>query len=97
MITRRLGQVASAISVVFLLVDGTGHVLRLSSTLQAFTELGYPTSLARPIGLLELACVSMFLLPRTTVLGGLLLTAYLGGAVSAHVRARTTRAHWSSR
>lgn len=84
--TRRLGQGACAIAVLFLLADAATHILRLHSTLQAFTDLGYPTRLARPIGLLELICVAVFVFPRSTLLGGLLLTAYLGGAMSAHVR-----------
>lgn len=84
--TRRLGQGACAIAMLFLLTDAATHVLRLHSTLQAFSDLGYPTSLARPIGLLELACVALFLIPRTSILGGLLLTGYLGGAISAHLR-----------
>lgn len=84
--TRRLGLVAGAVAVLFLLVDGATHVLRLHSTLQAFHDLGYPSGLARPIGLLELACVAILLVRRTSLLGGLLLTGYLGGAISAHVR-----------
>ncbi len=49
-------------------------------------RLGFSESLARPIGILELACVAFFMVPRTAVLGAVLLTGYLGGAIVTHVR-----------
>lgn len=49
-------------------------------------KLGLPRELATPIGVLEIACVAIFLLPRTAVLGAVLLTGYLGGAILTHVR-----------
>lgn len=48
--------------------------------------LGYPVSLARPFGVLEVGCLAVYLLPRTAAVGAALLTGYLGGAVSAHAR-----------
>lgn len=53
---------------------------------QGFAHLGWPVSLALTLGLLELACTVLYLIPRTAVLGAILLTGYLGGAVAAHVR-----------
>ena len=50
------------------------------------TKLGYPLSLTRTIGLLELACVVVYAIPRTSALGAILMTGYLGGAVATHVR-----------
>jgi hypothetical protein len=50
-------------------------------------KFGYPGASVRPIGLLEASCALLLLVPRTAVLGGLLVTAYLGGAVATHVRA----------
>ena len=46
---------------------------------------GFPASTARPIGIVELACVVIYLIPRTAVLGAILTTGYLGGAISVHV------------
>lgn len=49
-------------------------------------KFGYPSDLAKTIGLVEIACAVLFLIPRTTVLGAILLTGYLGGATATHVR-----------
>jgi hypothetical protein len=48
--------------------------------------LGYPESLARPLGIVELACTIIYLVPQTAVLGAILLTGYMGGAIATHVR-----------
>lgn len=53
---------------------------------KGFEHLGWPVRLATPLGILELACVIVYLVPRTTVLGAILVTAYLGGATATHVR-----------
>jgi hypothetical protein len=50
------------------------------------SALGYPESLALGIGVLELVCIVLYLIPRTSVLGAILLTGYLGGAIASHVR-----------
>jgi hypothetical protein len=50
------------------------------------TELGYPESVVVGIGIIELVCLVVYLIPRTTVLGAVLLTGYLGGAIASHVR-----------
>jgi hypothetical protein len=52
----------------------------------AFAQLGYPLDLATGIGLLELVCVVVYVLPRTSVSGAILLTGYLGGAVASELR-----------
>jgi len=49
-------------------------------------ELGFPVALARPIGIIELICLAVYLFPRTSVLGAILWTGYLGGAIATHVR-----------
>jgi hypothetical protein len=49
-------------------------------------QFGYPASLIVPIGLLELICVVLYVIPRTAVLGAVLSTGYLGGAIATHVR-----------
>jgi hypothetical protein len=53
---------------------------------QGFQHLGLPLSLAIPLGILELAVVVIYLIPKTSVLGAILVTGYLGGAMTAHVR-----------
>lgn len=53
---------------------------------QVSKQLGYPPSLMTPLGILEIACVVLYAIPRTAVLGAILLTGYLGGAISTHVR-----------
>jgi hypothetical protein len=53
---------------------------------ESFAQLGYPVSLARGIGLLEVFCLAGYLIPRASVSGAILLTGYLGGAVATHVR-----------
>ncbi len=55
--------------------------------LEAWVGMGYSASAAVPIGIVELACVAIYLIPRTRYLGAILLTGYLGGAISTHVRA----------
>ena len=49
-------------------------------------QFGYPSGLIVPIGVVELACVVLYVIPRTAVLGAVLLTGYLGGAIATHVR-----------
>jgi hypothetical protein len=82
-----VGRVLGALVVLFLLFDGIIKVMRIAPVLQAFARLGYPDSLAVSIGILLLACTALYAIPRTSVLGAILLTAYLGGATATHVRA----------
>jgi len=53
---------------------------------QGFTNFGWPIALATPIGVVELLCTVLYFIPRTSVLGAILLTGYLGGAIATHVR-----------
>jgi DoxX-like protein len=70
----------------FLTFDTVLKVLRLAPAIQGTTELGYPADSVLVIGLIELVCLGLYLVPRTSVLGALLLTGYLGGAIATHVR-----------
>ena len=70
----------------FLIVDGAIKLLRLPPAVEGTLEIGYPDSTVRPIGIALLAAVACYLVPRTAVLGAILLTGYLGGAVATHVR-----------
>ena len=53
---------------------------------QAFKQLGYPVEIAVPLGIIELVCLIIYVIPRTSILGAVLLTGYLGGAVATQVR-----------
>jgi DoxX-like family len=81
------GRVLSGLSSVMLLMSAAMKVTQQPQVLQALGgQFGYPEGMALGIGLVELACVVLYLLPRTAVLGAVLLTGYLGGAVATHVR-----------
>ncbi len=80
------GRTMSAIAVLFLLFDSVIKLVVIAPVVESFAQLGYPVSLARGIGLLELLCIIVYVIPRTSVLGAILLTGYLGGAVATHVR-----------
>jgi hypothetical protein len=82
----RVGLVVSALPVLFLTFDGVIKVIETAPVVEAFARLGYPESLAHGIGFLELACLVAYALPRTAILGAILLTGFLGGAISCHVR-----------
>ncbi len=85
--TRRwAGRGISALAGLFLVVDGAIKALLLAPAVETTAQLGYPERLTLGLGLLELACLAVYVLPRTTLLGGVLLTGYLGGAVATHVR-----------
>lgn len=82
----RVGLALSAFTTLFLLVDAVIHILNIEPVVEGIRDLGYPTGSAVAIGVLELACLALYVVPRTSVLGAMLLTGYLGGAVSAHFR-----------
>jgi hypothetical protein len=81
------GRVLSALAIVFLIFDTVIKVLNMAPAVEATTQLGYPASLVVVIGVIELACLLIYVIPRTTVLGAILLTGYLGGAVATNLRA----------
>jgi uncharacterized membrane protein YphA (DoxX/SURF4 family) len=80
------GVALSGLAVAFLLFDAGIKLAKIQAVVDSFAQLGYPPELARGIGLLELGCLVLYLVPRTATLGALLLTGFLGGAISTHVR-----------
>jgi len=78
--------ILTAFAGLFLVFDTVVKLLKLPPAVQGTTELGYPAGAVIWIGLIELACLTLYLVPRTSVLGALLLTGYLGGAIATHVR-----------
>ena len=81
------GRIISALVVLFLVFDAVIKLMKIAPVVKAFAELGYPANLPVPIGILLLVCTSIYVIPRTSVLGAILLTGYLGGATATHVRA----------
>lgn len=81
------GRVLSTLVVLFLVFDGVMKVIKEPHVIAASAELGYSAHAIVGIGATLLVCTLLYAIPRTTVLGALLLTAYLGGAVDANVRA----------
>ena len=81
-----IGRVLGWFAILFLVFDAAIKILRLPFVLQSFRELGYPESVSLGIGIVLLACVVLYAIPRTSVLGAVLLTGYLGGATATHVR-----------
>ncbi|WP_243303766.1 DoxX family protein [Geothrix oryzisoli] len=80
------GRILSTLPVLFLAFDGIAKLARLPPVLEACAKLGYSENVAGPLGLTLLTCVVLYAVPRTSVLGAILLTGYLGGAVATHVR-----------
>jgi len=80
------GRALTGLAVLFLGADAVMKVLALAPAVQGTAELGYPTSVVVPLGILQLVLLALYLFPRTSVLGAILWTGYLGGAVATHVR-----------
>jgi hypothetical protein len=83
----RTGQVLTAVVLLFMTFDGVIHLLRIAPVVDAFRQLGYPLAAAVPLGVVEIACVALYLVPATRAIAAVLLTAYFGGAVATQVRA----------
>lgn len=80
------GRVLSGLAIVFLVFDTTIKFLGRPEVADSMRQLGYPTELALVIGIIELACLIIYLIPATSVLGAILFTGYLGGAIATHLR-----------
>ncbi|WP_243286643.1 DoxX family protein [Geothrix terrae] len=80
------GRILSALPVLLLAFDGVAKMMRLPPVLEGCAKLGYSENVAGPLGITLLVCVVLYAIPRTSVLGAILLTGYLGGAVATHVR-----------
>jgi len=83
---QRAGTVLSILAVLFLLMDATMKVLQVPAAVQGTVQLGYPASVLVGLGIVQLVCLAVYLFPRTSVLGAVLWTGYLGGAIASHVR-----------
>jgi len=82
-----IGRIVGGLPALFLLVDGAMKLVKPAVVVEATTRLGYPEGTIVPIGIVLIICTILYLIPPTAVLGAILLTGYLGGAVATHVRA----------
>jgi hypothetical protein len=83
---RRVGVIVTGLAIAFLLFDSLGKLIPVAPAVEGAVQLGYPESTVRVIGIILLICVIAYALPRTSLLGAILLTGYLGGAVATHFR-----------
>jgi hypothetical protein len=81
------GYILSILPALFLLLDGAMKLVKPAPVVEATVKLGYPESVIVGLGIVLLSCTILYLIPRTSVLGAILLTGYLGGAVASHLRA----------
>jgi hypothetical protein len=84
---RWAGLAITGLAVLFLVFDSAVKVLKLAPAIEATTQLGYPASAVALIGLIELVCLAVYLVPRSAIAGAVLLTGYLGGAIASQLRA----------
>jgi hypothetical protein len=80
------GRAITAVPVLFLLFDSAIKLIGIKPVADSFTQLGFNPDIATTIGILELVCLAVYLIPRTSPAGAVLMTGYLGGAVAIHLR-----------
>jgi hypothetical protein len=81
-----IGYILSALPVLLLLFSAVLKLMKPAPVVQGFAQFGFPESLIFKLGILELACTVVYLIPRTSILGAILITGYLGGATATNVR-----------
>jgi hypothetical protein len=81
------GRIISGLIVLFMLFDAITKLMKVSQVLEATVRLGVPVSALSVIGVILLICTIIYAIPRTSILGAVLLTGYLGGAVATQLRA----------
>ena len=83
-----IGWTLSVLAILFLVMDAVMKLLALPIVIKSGEALGFPgADMARALGIILAVCTALYAFPRTSVLGAILLTAYLGGSVATHVRA----------
>src|SRR5688572_6863559 len=83
---RWASRILSGIAVLFLTFDTTIKLVAVTAAVESTVQLGFAPHHLLTIGLIELACLVLYLVPRTAVLGAVLWTGYLGGAIATHLR-----------
>jgi DoxX-like family len=80
------GRIISGLVTLFLILDGIVKVIKAAPAMEGSARLGLPLGTVAPIGVVLLLCVALYSIPRTSLLGAILLTGYLGGATAIQVR-----------
>jgi len=80
------GRILSALPVLLMIFTGTFALLKPAVALHGFVHYGYPATALPRIIIVEIACALLYAVPRTSVLGAVLLTGYLGGSTATHLR-----------
>src|SRR5215211_8766433 len=80
------GRIISVLVSLFMLIDGVMKLIKPKVVVDGTVQLGYPESVILGMGIVLLASTILYMIPRTAILGAILLTGYLGGAVATHVR-----------
>ena len=83
---RRVGRVVTVLVTAFLAFDAVIHILNIAPVVEGARKLGFDPELMPYIGVLELACLALYIVRRTSAIGAVLLTGYLGGAFCAQLR-----------
>jgi hypothetical protein len=81
-----IGRILAGLVSLFFLFDAGIKFAKPPQVMQAFVQSGWPAELSVPIGAILLACTILFIIPQTSVFGGILLTGYLGGALATNLR-----------
>jgi DoxX-like family len=80
------GWVIGTLPALLLIASAVGKLTKADAVVEGFTAMGWNPDLARGLGVVELLCAIIYLVPQTSVLGAILLTGYMGGAIATHVR-----------
>ena len=80
------GWIISGLTAAFMLFDAAGKFTKPKQVVDAFAHIGWPIQLSSAVGTILLACTVLYVVPQTSVLGAILLTGYLGGAVATNLR-----------
>ena len=80
------GRIISTLIILFMLFDGGAKVVRFAPYVEGTVKAGFADSLVVPLGIVSLVCTILYAIPQTSILGGILLAAYFGGATATHVR-----------
>ena len=81
-----ISYIMSILPALLFIMSAVMKLVKPPEVVKGFAELGIPEHLALPLGIIELTCTVIYLIPRTSVLGAILLTGYLGGAILTHLR-----------
>ena len=82
------GRIISALCTLFLFVDSITKIIKAEQAIQGSIQIGWPHEMIQTIGIVLLVCTILYVVPRTSILGAILLTGYLGGATAVMMRAR---------